>query len=77
MVRAEFGRIPLIHNAHARAWKYIKYLRIKTKDTCVKMASDTDCNLEAKFSTLKVSEASVKILELVSKEFPNLKMKIV
>ena len=62
MVRAEFGRLPLIYNAHVRAWQYIRYLRKKTQDTCVKMAYDTDCNLDAKFSTLKELEASVKIV---------------
>ena len=28
-VRAEFGRLPLLLNSHARVWNYIKYLRKK------------------------------------------------
>ena len=28
-VRAEFGRLPLLLNAHVRVWNYLKYLRKK------------------------------------------------
>ena len=34
-ISAEFGRLPLLLNAHARVWNYLKYLRKKT-DSCVK-----------------------------------------
>ena len=30
-VRAEFGRLPLLLNAHVRVWNYLKYLRKKTE----------------------------------------------
>jgi len=33
-IRAEFGRVPLLLNTHARVWNYIKYLRKNIKFVC-------------------------------------------
>ena len=54
VVRAEFGRLPLLLNSHARVWNYIKYL-LKA-DSCVKEAYKIDCDLDIKIHNLRQSQ---------------------
>jgi len=65
MVRAEFGRLPLIMDIHARTWQYIKYLKNKPPDTYDKAAYEQDTTLEDKCSTFKYCENSYR--EIISK----------
>ena len=58
-VRAEFGRLPLLLNAHVRVWNYIKQLRKKT-DSCVKEAYKIDSDLDIKNSHFKEIEVGIK-----------------
>ena len=38
MVRAEFGRLPLLYNGHLAVWSYLKYVKKKNEQTLVKKA---------------------------------------
>ena len=60
-IRAEFGRLPLLLNSHARVWNYIKYLRKKT-DSCVKEAYKIDNELDIKNAHFKEIEVGIKQL---------------
>ena len=60
-IRAEFGRLPLLLNSHARVWNYIKYLRKKT-DSCVKEAYKIDSKLDTKNTQFKEIEPGIKQL---------------
>ena len=42
MVRAEFGRLPLLFNGHLAVWSYIKYLKNKNGQALVKKAFQLD-----------------------------------
>ena len=46
MVRAEFGRHPLIINIHNRTWQYIKYLKNKDNSAYAKSAYVQDAKLD-------------------------------
>ena len=60
-VRAEFGRLPLVLNAHVRVWNYLKYLRKKT-DSCVKESYKIDSDHEQKKSHFQEIELGIKQL---------------
>ena len=60
-IRAEFGRLPLLLNSHARVWNYIKYLR-KKPDSFVKEAYKIDSDLDTKNAHFKEIELGIKQL---------------
>ena len=47
MVRAEFGRLPLLLRGHTSVWSYIKYLQRKDDQSLVKKAFQIDMGLES------------------------------
>ena len=61
VVRADFGRTPLLVEAHGRVWGYIRYLRGKT-DTLVKNAYLADSVLDEGSSVYKLFETGIKEL---------------
>ena len=63
VVRADFGRAPLLVEAHGRVWSYIRYLKGKT-DSLVKNAYLADSDLDESSSVYKLYETGIK--ELIS-----------
>ena len=60
-VRAEFCKLPLLVNTHARVWSYIKYLKNKP-DSCAKEAFQIDLGMDKKNYIFKDSELGIKQL---------------
>ena len=50
MIRSEFGRLPLIINAHNRVWNFTKYLNKKPTETLAKNAYDIDSSFNNEIS---------------------------
>ena len=53
MVRAKFVRMPLIMNAHARVWNYIKYLKKKVEKPLVQKSYEIDSDPEVRDSLFR------------------------
>ena len=46
LVRSEFGRFPLLLDAHTRTWSYIKYLKNKSDDSLAKISYELESSPE-------------------------------
>ena len=69
MVRAEFGRLPLIMNAHARVWNYIKYLKKKSDKPLVQNSYELDVDPKNGDSLLRNCEYTYR--DIIVKNIKN------
>ena len=62
MVRAEFGRMPLIMNAHAKVWNHIKYLKKKVEKPLVQKSYDIDSDPEVRDSLFRECDNRYRVI---------------
>lgn len=60
MVRSEFGRLPLIIDAHTRTWNYIKYLKNKPDGSLVKISYELESSPENNDSLFNICDKTYR-----------------
>ena len=73
MVRAEFGRLPLLFNGHLAVWSYIKYLKNKDGQVLVKKAFQLDIQKDfSNFATADLAYSNLIKDKIKTREDPNM-----